>query len=362
MDLEQTTAWLRLAQQPYPLVRNFLEQLDSITFDQPITELILDFLKRHQCSTNSRQVDKSLNWLQFPNRHIINYVHFPKQLQAISSPPALLYLEGDESLLFSEQLAIVGSRKPTHLGRENTIIFATALADYGLTITSGLALGIDGIAHRATLDSNGKTIAVLGCGHNHCYPQKHRDLFETIKNKGLVVSEFAPDTIVQAYQFPRRNRVISGLSHGVLVIEAAIKSGSLITCKLAADQGREVFAVPGELSNPLSRGCHFLIRNGACLVENATQIVEELGFSVEDPTNTQNQASGSEQGNLCFTETSIKLSKNEVLLLKCVDRNPTSINRIVNRSKMKMTLVLSVLFSLELKNKVTASIDGYVRV
>ena len=182
-------------------------------------------------------------------------------------------------MLFQPQLAIVGSRKPSSGGRENAFYFASKLAQSGLVILSGLASGIDGIAHQAALDVDGLTTAVLGCGHNYCYPKKHQTLFNHIEKNGLIISEFSPNTPVRAYQFPQRNRLISGLSQGVLVVEAAIKSGSLISCRLAADQGRDVFAIPGDITNPMTRGCHHLIRNGACLVETPEQILEELNIS-----------------------------------------------------------------------------------
>ena len=183
-------------------------------------------------------------------------------------------------------------------------------------------------------------------------------MFETIKQKGLIISEFFPDIGVRAHQFPRRNRIISGLSLAVLVVEAAIKSGSLITCKLAADQGREVFAIPGDIGNPLTRGCHHLIRNGACLVESPEQLMQELNLFSE-VRETKVKASQS----IKSKDLSLKISysKDEQILLDSLNRNPITIDRIVTRTGMKMSLVLSVLFSLELKGVVIGSVDGFFK-
>jgi DNA processing protein len=200
---------------------------------------------------------------------------YPPQLADIHDPPPLLYVRGEVQLLSEPQIAIVGSRNPTPGGAEITQEFARHLTGYGLIVTSGLAQGIDGAAHLGALE-NGRTIAVFGTGLDRVYPAAHRTLARQIAENGALVSEFPPGCEPLAQNFPRRNRLISGLSLGVLVTEAALKSGSLITARTALEQGREVFAVPGSIRNPLARGCHALLRDGAKLVESAADILAEL--------------------------------------------------------------------------------------
>jgi DNA processing protein len=216
-------------------------------------------------------------WLRQPNTHLLTVTdpRYPPQLADIHDPPPLLYVRGEVQLLSEPQIAIVGSRNPTPGGAEITQEFARHLTGYGLIVTSGLAQGIDGAAHLGALE-NGRTIAVFGTGLDRVYPAAHRTLARQIAENGALVSEFPPGCEPLAQNFPRRNRLISGLSLGVLVTEAALKSGSLITARTALEQGREVFAVPGSIRNPLARGCHALLRDGAKLVESAADILAEL--------------------------------------------------------------------------------------
>jgi len=218
-----------------------------------------------------------LDWAAQPDAHVLTLAdpRYPTQLAEIPDPPPLLYVRGDPLLLAEPQVAIVGSRNPTPGGCETTREFACQLARCGLVVTSGLAIGIDGAAHEAALEC-GRTIAVLGTGPDRVYPAAHRQLARRIAESGALVSELLPGQGPLAHNFPRRNRLISGLSLGVLVTEAAIKSGSLITARCALEQGREVFAVPGSVRNPLSSGCHALIREGAKLVESADEVLIEL--------------------------------------------------------------------------------------
>ena len=353
MELDQQRCWLSLAQQPYPIVSEFLKQIISSNTESIADSLIDNWLETHHCAINSEQLEHSLSWLEKKGHQLLAFPDYPERLKAIKDPPAVLFLAGDYQLLEAPQLAIVGSRKPTSGAQENAVYFARHLAEAGLTLTSGLAVGIDGLAHRTALQVKGTTVAVLGCGHDTCYPYKHQSLFRDIEQKGLLISEFTPDTPVKGFQFPRRNRIISGLSLGVLVVEAAIKSGSLITCRLAAEQGREVFAIPGDIANPMSRGCHHLIRQGACLVDHPKQIIEELGY-IDPSTNSEALS------NTQLTPIS-GLSKDEIQLMHCMERHPTNIDNLVIRSGMKMSLVLSVLFSLELKEKISGSADGYFK-
>lgn len=199
---------------------------------------------------------------------------YPALLAEIPDPPALLYARGDSSLMALPQLAVVGSRNASRGGLEAAAGFASELARRGLCITSGLAHGVDAASHRGALAVQGKTVAVLGTGLDVIYPRRNAPLYEQIAEQGLLLSEFPPGTPPRAEQFPQRNRLISGLSLGVLVVEAAVRSGSLITARLALEQGREVFAMPGSIHNPLARGCHRLLREGACLVESVEDILD----------------------------------------------------------------------------------------
>jgi len=214
----------------------------------------------------------------------IGDARYPQALLESPDPPLLLYVRGAAELLQAPAIAIVGSRNPTPQGAENARAFAAHLAATGWTIVSGLALGIDGAAHEGALGTGGKTVAVVGTGLDIDYPARHRPLAQRIARDGLVVSEFSIGTPSMAANFPIRNRIIAGLARGTLVVEAAVQSGSLITARLAADAGREVFAIPGSIHSPQSRGCHALIKQGAKLVDSAADIVEELGALRPTPT------------------------------------------------------------------------------
>ncbi len=227
-----------------------------------------------------KEAEKDIKWLETTNKTQILTLFspdYPKQLLNIYDPPPLLFTRGDVSLLSEPQLAIVGSRSPSYEGSENAFSFAKYLAQSGVVITSGMALGIDGNAHSGALDVEfGRTIAVAGTGLNRIYPAKHKDLAHKIIEKGIIISELPIDTPVRAQAFPRRNRIISGLSLGTLVVEASIKSGSLITAQFAIEHNREVFAIPGSIHNPQSKGCNHLIKKGAKLVETGADIFTEL--------------------------------------------------------------------------------------
>lgn len=223
--------------------------------------------------------ETELAWLAEPDSALLAFADplYPPLLREIPDPPPLLFVRGNPELLTVPQIAVVGSRNPSRGGSDNARAFSESLARSGLAITSGLALGIDASAHQAALDSGGHTIAVAATGLDRVYPAAHRELAHAIAGHGALVSEFPLGTPPRRENFPRRNRLISGLALGVLVVEAAMKSGSLITARYAAEQGREVFAIPGSIHSPLSRGCHALIRQGAKLVETAQDILEELG-------------------------------------------------------------------------------------
>jgi DNA processing protein len=215
---------------------------------------------------------------------------YPPLLLEASDPPLMLFVRGRVGLLRQSSLAIVGSRSPTVQGSDNARAFATELSGAGLTVVSGLAHGIDAAAHEGALCGPGSTVAVVGTGLDQVYPRSHADLAQRIAAAGALVSEYPPGTPPLAAHFPQRNRIIAGLSRGTLVVEAALRSGSLITARLAAEAGREVFAIPGSIHSPQSRGCHALIRQGAKLVETAQDIVEELGLPVMEGSTAAAQA------------------------------------------------------------------------
>lgn len=220
-----------------------------------------------------------LDWLQGPDNHLVTCLDaaYPARLRDIAAAPPWLYVRGDPAWLARPMLAIVGSRNATPQGLRDAQAFALALSEAGLTIVSGLALGIDAAAHAGGLAGLGSSVAVVGTGLDRVYPARNRALAHRLAAEGAIVSEFPVGTPPKSGHFPRRNRIISGLALGVLVVEAALESGSLITARLAAEQGREVFALPGSIHSPLAKGCHRLIKQGAKLVESAADILEELG-------------------------------------------------------------------------------------
>ncbi|MBL1259134.1 MAG: DNA-protecting protein DprA [Thiotrichaceae bacterium] len=301
-------------------------------------------------------VEKQLHWQQQPGHHIITCTDlaYPALLKDIIDPPPLLFIQGNTEILSRQQIAIVGSRNPSHDGSENTFAFARDLTRHGYAITSGLALGVDTAAHNGALASNGTTIAVMGTGPDHRYPNSNRILAEKILQNGALVTEFPLGTPPLAENFPRRNRIISGMSLGVLVTEAALRSGSLITARSALEQGREVFAIPGSIHNPLARGCHSLLRDGAKLVENTQDIIEELGaLSSIMPTLEQP---------LTLPLFSKPLDPNEQKVLSRLGFDPSSIDTLVARTELTAEELSAILLVLELHNYVKTTPGGhYVR-
>ncbi len=301
---------------------------------------------------NWHTAEKNLAWCESNDCAIITIVDetYPELLQEISAAPIVLYVRGDLALLNAPQLAMVGSRNPTSSGRELAHHFAHTLTSAGLSITSGLALGIDAEAHRGALSANGKTLAIFGTGLNQIYPASHRKLAEEIAANGLLISEFSPFMPPKAANFPQRNRIISGLSLGVLIVEAALQSGSLITARYANEQGREVFAIPGSIHNPLARGCHHLIRQGAKLVETAEDILEELGAlsALSAPIKT-----------ITHTKKHDTLAPPLRALLAHIGYEATALDTIIVRSGLTATEVSSMLLSLELQDLIKSTHGGY---
>jgi DNA processing protein len=269
-----------------------------------------------------------------------------------------LFVDGAVTALQQPQLAVVGTRNPTPQGRENARDFAASLVQSGLVVTSGLAAGIDAEAHRGTLGAAGTTVAVLGTGIDLVYPPSHRALSEAIAASGALVSEFPLGSPARAAHFPQRNRLIAGLSLGTLVVEAALRSGSLITARLAVELGREVFAVPGSIHNPMSRGCHQLIQQGAKLTENAADIVNELGFSADLADRRAGVAAA-----LRTLSPSPGMDKDHKILLDALGFDPADRDTLVLRTGFKPEAVSSILLILELEGYVQAAPGGcYSRV
>jgi DNA processing protein len=296
-------------------------------------------------------VERALAWAQDDQHHVITLAdeHYPKALLEIPDPPAVLYGVGRIELLQQFCLAVVGSRNATVQGERNAEAFAKALSDAGMTIVSGLALGIDAAAHRGGLSGPASTIAVLGTGVDIIYPRRNVELAQHIGAQGLLLSELPLGTVPAAHNFPRRNRLISGLSRGCLVVEAAAASGSLITARTAAEQGREVFAIPGSIHSPLSKGCHALIKSGAKLVESADDVLAELsGFRQSGSASTMRASARTAGGE------TIKL---EGGLLAHMGHDPVDVDALCARAGWPAEQVSSELLRLELDGRV-ASLPG----
>jgi DNA processing protein len=300
-------------------------------------------------------IDADLAWAERDGNRILSLAspEYPARLREIPDPPPLLFVHGDAGCLDTLQLAIVGSRNPTPGGRDTARAFAEHLAGAGLTITSGLALGIDTACHEGALAAGGRTLAVMGTGLDRVYPARNRGLAHAIAAAGgVLVTEFPLGTPPQPENFPRRNRIISGLSLGTLVVEAALRSGSLTTARHAVEQGREVFAIPGSIHNPLTRGCHALIRQGAKLVETAQDILEELPYEAVDQSSDRPE-SGTESG---------ALSVEHAQLLDYMGFDDISVDQLAARSGLTAAAVSSMLLILELEGRVISRAGGrYVR-
>jgi DNA processing protein len=304
------------------------------------------------------KIEQCLQWLQQTGHRLIPYqaFNYPRQLCFISAPPAALYVKGNVDLLHQHQLAIVGTRKPTPSGIRTCQGLAYELASNGWVITSGLARGIDGYAHRYTLHANQKTVAVMGCSLERYYPAKHKQLTDDIiSHNGALVSEFPIGTAPLPMNFPQRNRIISGLSQGVVVVEASTKSGSLITAGYALDHGRDVFAVPGSIYNHSAAGCHRLIRRGAKLVETVEDILEE--YELTKPLTTAN-ARLTDSDNKEIDD----LTQLEAQLLNYLGEAPANIEWLIKYSGLTLAQTSQILLQLELKGRVKAVTNGYCRL
>ncbi|MFT4796636.1 MAG: DNA processing protein [Candidatus Azotimanducaceae bacterium] len=293
-----------------------------------------------------RALEADLLWAEQDSRHVLTVsdAAYPPILKTLSDPPFLLFVWGDPRYLSEEQMAIVGSRKPTSTGLSVASQMSAELAELGFTITSGLAYGIDAMAHRGALDAGGVTIAVQGCGADLIYPRSHERLALRVLQQGCLVTEYPTGFPAHARHFPQRNRIVTGLCRGTLVIEAAAKSGSLISARLAMEQGREVFAVPGSIHSRQSEGCHQLIRQGATLVTSVADLVEEFhDFSVDR------------------SKRQVSFSLTEKLILAALDDGPRHADRLHEVTAVPVPELMADLMGLEIKGEISSGPEGYIK-
>ena len=363
-DQKLLACWLALHRTPGvgPITfMRLLEQFPSLQslFENPrAAKNISDRSYQSLLAPNWDLVEQDLIWFGEPDRHIVTIQdeRYPSLLKEIADPPSLLFVQGDAGLLSEWQLGVVGSRNPSRLGRDNAFEFSRFLAHGGLTITSGLSDGINSAAHQGALAVEGKTLSVMGSGLDRVYPEKQYALAQDIVQEGALVSEFALGTPLRPENFPRRNRLISGLSLGVLVVEASSRSSSLGTARMALEQGREVFSIPGSIHNPLAKGCHQLIREGAKLVEKAEDIIEELGALAGVVEVLETKEATVNNG----PQT---LDSDYQLLFTCLGYDPIEIDTLAEQSGLTVDIVSSMLLLLELEGQV-ASLSGgrYIRM
>ncbi len=314
-------------------------------------------------ATTPAHAEPDLRWLEAdPAHHVLRKgvdPAYPARLAELPDAPPLLFAKGDPGLLAWPGLAIVGSRNPSHNGRELARDFAQALATRGLGINSGLAQGIDAAAHQGALDAGGVTIAVMGTGPDRVYPARNRKLAHAIAAEGVLITELPVGVGVRRSHFPRRNRIISGLSLGTLVVEASLNSGSLITAYQALDQGRDVFAIPGSIHNPMARGCHRLIRDGARLVESVADILEELDLQQAQPL-----PAAADNATPDTIDTAPRTGPAEgpdpeyATLLEAMGHDPVALDTLVSRAGLTADAVSSMLLLLELQGRVQALPGG----
>ncbi|ALG68479.2 DNA-protecting protein DprA [Beggiatoa leptomitoformis] len=309
-------------------------------------------------------IEKDLHWLSLENNHLVtlNDPHYPHRLCEIHDPPPILFVHGDYTLLSSQQVAMVGTRNPSPLGKEIAYDFAKNLSQAGFTITSGLAMGIDAYSHQGALAATGRTIAVAGTGLDRVYPAQNRELAHQIAQTGALISELPPGTPAKNQHFPRRNRIISGLSIGTLVVEASLRSGSLITARQAVEQGRDVFAIPGSIHNPLAKGCHALIKEGAKLVETAADVMEELFLHLPNQQRTIPLTPPLPVASNRLTQHN-ELDGDYIRLLEYLCTEAQSIDNLVELSGLTAEAVSSMLLILELQGLIASQAGGlYVRL
>lgn len=361
-ELNEKLQWISLGNIPGIGTQTFCQLLKAIGTPDQIYSASLKQLRQVVNESIAQNISKgfdpqpyhaTLQWLSQANNYLVTLAdeNYPKSLLEIADPPAYLYAKGNLALLNQPAIAIVGSRNATVQGEKNAQAFAAELCSHNLCVVSGLALGIDGAAHRGALSAHGATIAVVGTGLDIVYPAKHRDLAHEIAQHGLIISEFDLGVPSIPQNFPKRNRIISGLSLGCLVVEANLQSGSQITARLATEQGREVFAIPGSIHSPMSKGCHQLIKQGAKLVDSVQDIVEELHL----------HAIGTSTSADTLKVDDVLSSKNSPanLILNKLGYDPMRLENLVNLTGLTVSEVSSMLMVLELEGKVASLTGGH---
>lgn len=313
------------------------------------------------------KIESDLRWLEQPNHHLLCWDDdaYPVLLRRIPGPPAALFVDGDPGCLWQPQIAVIGSRNPTPGGLDHARDFAGSLARQGMTITSGLASGIDTAAHRAALDAGALTIAVNGTGLDLVYPRSSARVADRIRSQGAMISELPLGAPPKAQHFPSRNRIISGLSLAVLVVEAGLNSGTLITARKAAEQGREVFALPGSLNNPMAKGCHRLIREGARLVETTADIMQELGpiaAELQMEIRHRLEPAGDTPDKLPSTAESLLDDPDYLVVWEVLGFDPKPVDVIIDQTGLSAREISSMLLMMELTGMVKKHGNGrYVR-
>lgn len=362
-SIDEIRAWLRLTLEPgigptgaRALLAAFglpqdIYAASAATLSKHLPSELASQLRRPLAAEAQALIERTLEWLAQPGHHLLTLADptYPAALLDTHDPPTVLYVNGRAELLNKSTISIVGARNATPGGRDNARSFARYLAQRGLSVASGLALGIDTAAHEGALEAGtegGSTIAVMGTGIDIIYPAANLNLARQIAASGALVSELPLGTPSVPHQFPRRNRIVAGLCKGVLVVEAAKQSGSLITARLATELGREVFAIPGSIHSPLSRGCHALIRQGAKLVESGQDILEELGQSTASKATTPQQPSLFKPHTL------------EARVLEALGHDPVDADTLQFRTGMEMSELGGLLLKLELANALHRLEDG----
>lgn len=361
MPFNETESWLHLLNAPglgfariSKLITHFGKASEILTQSSFPSEFqIPKQAVNHLNKATNDDISNELNWLAKPNNNLltIDDALYPPQLLQSNDPPPGLFVKGNVNVLLLPQLAVVGSRNATQAGLNNTHAFCFDLASKGMVITSGLAAGVDTRAHQAALDAKGQTIAVMGTGINMIYPKSNKTLAKTIADHGAVISELPFNTPPHAHNFPRRNRIIAGLSLGTLVVEAANKSGTLITARLCMENNRPVLAIPGSIHNPMAKGCHHLIKQGAKLVESAHDIYEELSPSIamlSDQLNANLNNLNNQSLEKSVHSPNIKLSESQQHIFDQLDFHPTSFDAIVEQTGLSSAAIASDLLILEL--------------
>lgn len=303
-----------------------------------------------------------LHWAEQPGQHVIGWQDpdYPELLRRIGNPPPVLFVAGDPDLLWHAQIALVGSRQATVGGRDNARDFARRFALAGFVTTSGLAQGIDTAAHRGALD-HGRTVAVVATGLDRVFPKSNQALAARIAAEGVLVSEHPPGTPALASHFPSRNRIIAGLSLATVVVEAAERSGALITGRLAAEAGREVFALPGSIHNPMARGCHRLIRQGAGLVETAEEVIAALAPIARVLASSLRSRLNSVEASLPDSAGPVALPPDHAELWRALGHDPTNLDQLAERTGLTVAELAPMLLGMELDGRISADNGRYAR-